>query len=631
MDSTEERYKIVNHFDFYTKKIFHRNMFINVKKSKYRKKNKKNKRFLKNKFKLNDHQTFMVMQNMNNTDENNEIYKSNNINESNITLNNNTIRNKTLVNNAMSNFSLSNISLNSIYNISNNTNSYNIENKRYNVENESKILIKKMSNEKNIENKGRNKNNDIKNKNAKNNENINTVFVRRIILEEKFIIDSKGEKKTIYIKKISPVIKTKEIINSADKRLFKNSNKIINNKKNYNNNDNTFINHNDINLNFNLCSFQKINLNGNSNNNIVSKNKLLALRPKIESFEEGNKININNRTSLNDILLHNYKNLINVKNCNTMMYQKSNGIYKPDNHKSYQSLFQNPNKKYYVYLSGNNFNKQKSKINKKAVSNLNKNKIKNINSIQKTSIKELKNNNDPTELPNPRCLQSKIIHRKAKSNIISSYNKEYEKLKLNLNGEDHENNNKKRSFSYICKSSIYDLIKNINDNKKTNLKNGNYNQIPFIPIKNKINKINEYIIFPSSNSGMSSKYNTKMNSLNNSKFIKLKKINKSKSYTNEINDNNQKFHPLNKIPNKNVCNSNYIKCFFNYLKSIIPKSGRNKSHRNFLIKNCDQFDLDNLIIKSNKINSNRMNYSNIICNENETKKKIMKKKLKKHI
>ena len=628
-NSTEERYKIVNHFDFYTKKIFHRNIFVNVKKSKFSKKNKKNKRFLKKKIKLNDHETFMIMQKINNTDLNNEMYKSNNINETNMTLNNNIIRNKTIINNTMNNFTLSNISANSNYNISNNINSYNIENKHYNVENESKVLIKKMSNEKNIDNKGRNKNNDIKNKNIKNNEKINTVFVRRIILEEKYIIDSKGEKKTIYIKKISPAIKTNEVINSADKRLFQNSNKIINKNKNYNNNDNTFINHNDINLNFNLCSFQKINLNGNNNSNIVNKNKLLALRQKMESFEEGNKININNKTSLNDILLQNYKNLLNVKNCNTIMYQKSNGKFKSDNHKSYQSLFQNPNKRYFVYLSGNNFNKKKSKINKKAVSNLNNNKIKNINNIQKSSIKELKNNNDPMEylISSPRCLHSKIIHKKSKSNNISSYNKEYEKLKLNVNGEDFENY-KKRSLSF-CKSSIYDLIKNLKDNKKTNLKNENYNQIPFIPIKNKKNKIKEYFIVPSSNSGMSSKYKTKMNSVNNSKFIKLKKINKSKSYTNEINVNNQRFHPLNKIPNKNVCASNYIKCFFNYLKSIIPNTGRNKSHRNFLLKNCEQFDLDNLIIQSNKIHSNRMNYSNIIYNENETKKKIIKKKIKK--
>ena len=634
-NSIEERYKVVNHFDFYTKKIFHKNIFINAKKSKFSKKYKKKKRFLKNKFKLNDHQTFMVMQNINNTVENNNNYKSNNINESNMTLHNKTIKNKTLVNNTMSNFTLSNISANSYYNISNNINSYNNENKQNNVENESKVLIKKISNVKDIENKGRNKNNDIKKKNTKNNENINTVFVRRIILEEKYTINSKGEKKTIYIKKISPSIKTKEIINSADKRLFKNSNKVIKNKNNYNNNDNTFINHNDINLNFNLCAFQKINLNNNSNNNVIKKKKGMALPAKLENFEEDNKVNINNKTSLNDILLQNYKNLLNVKNCNTIMYQKSNGIYKADNHKSYQSLFHNPDKRYFIYLSGNNFNKQKSKISKQSVSNLNNNKSKNINNIQKTTLKELKNNNSPIQylLSNP-LLNSNIIHRKTKSNIIPSYNIEYEKLKLNLNGEDNEDKNdlsKKRSFSCICKSSIFDLITKLKNNKKINLKNGNYNQIPFIPIKNKINKINDYFIFSSSNSGISSKCNTKMNSVNNSKFIKLKKINKSKSYTNEINDSDQRYHSMNKIQNKKFCNSNYIKCLFNYLKNIIPNSGRNKSHRNFLIKNLEQFDLDNLIIKTNKINSNRINYSNIIYNENETKKKIMKKKLKKQI
>ena len=53
----------------------------------------------------------------------------------------------------------------------------------------------------------------IKNKNTKNKEKESTLYVRRIILEEKYTIDSKGDKKTIYVKKISPAIKIKKIRN----------------------------------------------------------------------------------------------------------------------------------------------------------------------------------------------------------------------------------------------------------------------------------------------------------------------------------------------------------------------------------------------------------------------------------
>ena len=635
-NSTEERYKTINRYGFYTKKIFHKiklikpfGIGINTKKNKFSKKSKKKKRFLKNKIKLNNNQKYMIMHDYNNYDTNNIIYRSNNINESNITLTSNTITNKTITNNTMSNnYTISNITPNSYYNISNNTNSYIVENKPINEENASKNSIKKLNNIKIMENKGRNKNNNNQNKNVKNNDKVNTVFVRRIILEEKFTIDSKGDKKTIYIKKISPIIKTKEIINSADKRLIKNTKKVITNNNNYNNNDNTFINHNDINLNFNVCSFQKINLNGND-----GKKKHLE---KIESFDEDSKLNMNNNTSLNDILLQNYKDLLNIKNCNTIIYKQPNGIiYKSDNHKSHQSLFPNSNKKYFIYLSGNNANKKKSIISKKGINNLNNNN-QNINHIQRNSTKEMKINdinNIPLKylLSNPRCLKNKIIHRKTKTNCFSN-NIEYEKLKLDTNGEEDEENNlsNKRSFSYICKSSLYDLVKKLNNNKETdlkeNIKNGNFNQIPLIPNKNKINKINEYLIFSSSNSGNTSKDNTKINSVNNSKFIKIKMKN-SKVYTdnNESNDS-LRCNSLNRIKKKNIVNSNYIKCFINYLKSIIPNSGRNKSHRNFLIKKCEKYDLDNIIIKNKKNNSNRMNYSNIIYDENEPKKKIMNKK-----
>jgi hypothetical protein len=246
-----------------------------------------------------------------------------------------------------------------------------------------------------------------------------------------------------------------------------------------------------------------------------------------------------------------------------------------------------------------------------------------INDINNIPLKYL--------LSNPRCLKSKIIHRKTKTNCFSN-NIEYEKLKLDTNGEEDEENNlsNKRSFSYICKSSLYDLVKKLNNNKETdlkeNIKNGNFNQIPLIPNKNKINKINEYLIFSSSNSGNTSKDNTKINSVNNSKFIKIKMKN-SKVYTdnNESNDS-LRCNSLNRIKKKNIVNSNYIKCFINYLKSIIPNSGRNKSHRNFLIKKCEKYDLDNIIINNKKNNSNRMNYANIIYDENEPRKKIMNKK-----
>ena len=87
--------------------------------------------------------------------------------------------------------------------------------------------MNKNNNIKVLKNKGRNKNNKniikcLKNKYSNDgDEKENTVFIRRIILEEKFTIDSKGDKKTIYIKEVSPIFQSSDIVNSADKRLIK--------------------------------------------------------------------------------------------------------------------------------------------------------------------------------------------------------------------------------------------------------------------------------------------------------------------------------------------------------------------------------------------------------------------------
>ena len=80
--------------------------------------------------------------------------------------------------------------------------------------------------------------------------------------------------------------------------------------------------------------------------------------------------------------------------------------------------------------------------------------------------------------------------------------------------------------------------------------------------------------------------------------------------------------------NKKDFNSNEIKEFINYLKNNKnTNSGRNKSHRNFLIKKGGKYYLDNILNKNVKNNKNnkKENYSKIIYTKYNTKENSIKK------
>ena len=634
-NSTDERYKKVKMFGFYTKKIYYGTRIINttitmktslvIKKCKFSKKNGKNKKF-RNKMKVNNNNYINVNEITNSN--NNIIYRTNNINESNNTITSNTITSKTITNNTMSNNTMSNATNNSMNNKKNNINTNpNIIKKIPNIkEHKTELQENKINNIKIIRNKGRNKSNNLdlninKNikgqnrKNKENKENENTVFVRRIILEEKFTIDSKGDKKTIYIKKISPIIKTNEIMNSADKRL---RNKKMNKNNNNKDKDNTYINHNDINLNFNVCSFQKINLN-----NSYQKNKLLSLHQKMDSFDEENKaININN--SINDTILRNYKDFLNIKKCNKIIYQKPNGIlYKiENNHKSYQSLFQSPDRKYLMQLTENDLDKNNGNL----YDGKNKNKNNNYKEVKK--IDKNKKHNSPLNyiLSYPRCLKNKMVHRKTKTNFVLPNNKEEnENGNLLTPKESKGSFANKRSLSFVGKIYMQNMVQKLKKGKKIELKDKKKNintPTPQVSSKNRQNKINDYLYLPIPNN---EKHKIKkINSIRNNKKCKnLKKYNiRNKSNIsgkNKENSNNNSIrsHSMSKIKVKNNFSSNEIKLFLNYLRNNLIISERNKSHRNFIIKKNDKYNFNHNKSKSNynSINnslSNRPNYSNLI-------------------
>ena len=633
--STDERYKALIKYGLNTKKIIRAykeksiNIRINdIKRSKFSKKERfKKSNKSQNKIKIINNKNFIDIHNINNINGNNIIYRGNNpnINEScNNTLTSNTITSKTITNNTMSIYTISNLSHNSYYNKQKNTNTNSNANHNLslNKENNEKENFNKINNIKVIINKGRNKNKNmnknLRNKNMKYNAKENTVFVNRFILEEKFTIDSKGDKHTIYIKKITPAIKTNDIIYSADKRIVKNK-KIIKNND-YNNKDNTFINHNDINLNFNVCSFQKINLN----NNINKKN---SLKEKTENLDDHYfKNEIKNDTIINEDILQNYKDFLNTKNYNKIIYQKPNGIYHSEkNHKSFQSLFSSPNKKYFMKVTGNDLDKNKLKMNKKVVYNSNKN---NEIGFKKKRKKESKSINTTFKymFSQPRCLKNKVVHRKTKTNLNKI---EFEKL-MDCQEEDEEIPMNKRSLSFVGKNNVYNLVKKLKDNKKAELKdrlkNGNNTPCSRLSSKNPT-KINEYFHFSPLNSGINSKSNTKKNSIKKCKYKKkINFKNKSNLYLNmnESNENNSRSHSLNKITSKNNSNSNEMKLFLNYLKNNMAlNSGRNKSHRNFLIKRCGKNNLDNILNKSN--NNKNGNYLNLIYMKYKAKEKSFKK------
>jgi hypothetical protein len=511
---------------------------------------------------------------------------------------------------------MSNVTNNSMNNKKNNINtSENIIKKIPNKkEYKTQIQENKINNIKIIRNKGRNKNNNlninnnVKGQNRKNKENENTVFVRRIILEEKFTIDSKGDKKTIYIKKISPIIKTNEIMNSADKRLR-------NKKMNRNNNDqeNTYINHNDINLNFNVCSFQKINLN-----NSYRKNKMHSLHQKMDSFDEDNKaINVNN--SINDTILRNYKDFLNIKKCNKIIYQKSNGIsYKlENNHKSYQSLFPSSDRKDLMQLTENDLDKKND--------NLYDGKNKNNNKEVKKINKNIKHNSPLCYiLSYPRCLKNKMVHRKTKTNFILQNNKE-ENENLIIPKECKGSFTNKRSLSFVGKIYMQNMLKKIKKGKKIEIKDKIKNvdtPTPQVSSKNRQNKINDYLYFPLPND---EKHKIKkINSfINNKKCKNLKKLNisnKSSILAKNIenrNNNSIRSHSMSRIKVKNNFSSNEIKLFLNYLRNNLIISERNKSHRNFIVKKSDKYNFNHNKSKNNYNSanislSNRRNYSNLI-------------------
>jgi hypothetical protein len=97
----------------------------------------------------------------------------------------------------------------------------------------------------------------------------NSIFSRRIILEEKFIIDKKGNENIISIKEINST-KKKICINNKNIQRSKN---IINN---FNNKNNTCVNYNDINVNFNLNAVEKMNTIANNQKN--QKKKIFKLK-----------------------------------------------------------------------------------------------------------------------------------------------------------------------------------------------------------------------------------------------------------------------------------------------------------------------------------------------------------------
>ena len=629
-NSTDERYKIVKMLGFYTKKIFYGTRIINttmrasifIKKCRFSKKNGKKKKY-RNKIKMNNN-NFININEITNSN-NNIIYRTNNINDLNNTITSNTITSKTITNNTMSNYTMSNVTNNSINNKNNINTNPNINKKIPNIkEYKAQLQENKINNIKIIKNKGRNKNNNlninknIKSQNRKNKENENTVFVRRIILEEKFTIDSKGDKKTIYIKKISPIVKSSEILNSADKRL---RNKKMN--RNFNDKDNTYINHNDINLNFNVCSFQKINLN-----NSYQKNKLLSLHQKMDSFDEDNKA-INVYNSINDTIFRNYKDFLNIKKSNHIIYQKPNGIsYKlENNHKSYQSLFPSPDRKCLMQLSESDF------INKKDILYEKKDKINNKVKKQKN-----KKHNSPLNyiLSYQRCLKNKMVHRKTKTNFILPNNKEKnENLLTPKEGKGSFTN--KRSLSFVGKIYMQNMIQKIKKGKIIELKEkitNNNTPTPQLSSKNRQNKINDYLYFPIPNN---EKHKIKkINSIRNNKKCKnLKKLNISNKpnilVKNNENSNNTSIrsHSMSRMKIKNNFSSNEIKLFLSYLKNNLIISERNKSHRNFIIKKNDKYNFNNSKNKSNYNStnnslSNRPNYSNFIYFKSKDRDKLMK-------
>ena len=613
-NSTDERYKAICIFGLKTKKIFKKfknnKGFINIGNNKFSKKNRK-KCKLRNKNRESN--TFLDLHEINNINsiDNDVNNRTNNATEyyNNITSNSN--MSKTITNNTINNYTISNITSNSCINKSNNnaiknnikkeTNDKLLNNKKY----------KKINNNiKVMKNKGRNKNkNDIKNEKEK------TVFVRRIVLEEKYTIDSKGSKKTIYLKKLSPSFKINKNINSADKK----SNKKYKKKNNINLKDNTFINHNDINFNFNVCPIQKNNFINNNRNTNMSK---------VEKFDD-NPLNIND-SSINDTIKRSYKNIFNIKNCSKLIYKYSNmQLNELDRHKSYKSFISSPDKKFIIKIIGNNPDIKKIKKTQNTINNCNQFIIlKNKKKTKKNTITKNISNNSPLkyELANSRFLKNKYVYRKTRTNFININSMDNKKLKSD-NKKKGGNTNKslsdKRSFSFVGKNYMTPIIKNLKKIEKKGRDNTNNSPTSHTSYRNK--KLNDCMYFSPSYSLIISKNNPKKNSINssNNNYKKKDKINKSNINVHDGIDKNRCNSSKRIINKKNNFISRDVKLLEKNVNSkILTCYGRHKSHRNFILKKYEKYNLNyimNNVKKKNMIQ--KAKHSNIIYLKNKNMKK----------
>ncbi len=551
--STDERYKILKKYGLFTKKIINnvknkrktiRRILI-FKKSKFSK-HKAKKKIIRNKTKFNNYKYIDVNEISN---INNLICRAHTINEFDNNLTNNNITCKITTNNTMNNYVKSYLINNSMPNKSVNKNNNNkvVQKIKNNIRNNVYMQVNKINNIKIINNIS--KTNEYRNQNRRNDEN--GVYVRRIILEEKFTIDSKGDKKTIYIKKINPVLNTKELINSHEKRK---KNKNINKIKIRNNKDNPYINHNDIintnNINMNVCSFQKININKNKINN------LLHMSSKMDSYDEENKAlssnnNINNNS--NATILQNYKYYLNIKNGNKIFRPKPNGIlYKSENNrKSHQNLFHNSSKKMLKSLNHSEIDrdkkksKSKTKINNSLVPNTNK-------KISKRKKNRNLKYNSPIKHMNiyPQYFKNKVIHRKTKTNCIIPNSKEDNKL---IPEEDIGHLSSQRSLSFIGRVHLNKVTKKIKNVKKIEKKE-NFDKINFTKsgavLPYTLSKIDNYFHISSPKDEINSKNCSKINTFanGNNSINCLKKINysyKSKQNVNDLINDSSKYFYLN--------------------------------------------------------------------------------------
>ena len=547
--STDERYKILKKYGLFTKKIINnikkekttiRKILI-FKKSKFSK-NKAIKKKIKNKIKLNNYK-YIDINEISNI--NNLICRAHTINEFDNNLSNNNLTTKITANNITNNYIKSSKINNSMPNKSVNKNKYIVQKIKNNIKNNVYMQINKINNIKIINNI--NKSNEYRIQNRNNDENRNNVFVRRIVLEEKFTIDSKGDKRTIYFKKINPNLNTKDLINSHKKRSKrKNKNKI---KLRNNNKDNPYINNDDVNTNVKVGSFQKINLNKKK------IDKLLHMNSKMDSYdEESNALSTNNNKNNNNpnaTNLQNYKYYLNIKNYNKIYRPKPNGIlYKSEkNRNSYQNLIHNANKRILKPL--NISEKDKSKIKEKPKTKMNYSLNVSLNKKNNKKNKNIRYNS-PLNYMNiyPQCFKNKIIHRKIKTNCIIPNNNEDNKL---IPEEDTESLSSQRSLSYIGRIHLNNVTKNnksgIKKEKKENLNYINTSRSGAV-LPYSINKIDNYFHISSSKHEIYSKNYSKIisfaNGNNNINCLKKSNYsNKSKTNVNDIINDNSKFFLLN--------------------------------------------------------------------------------------